>query len=497
MQQNSYRVLMISAEVAPLAKVGGLADVAGALPKALHTLGHDARILMPAYPMVETDARWQIEPHTQFTLSIHPGWTESVSIKQLQLPSGVRVYLLQVGDWFANATESTKVYAVDPRAYVAFCRATVEWLAREDADWTPQVVHCNDWHTALIPVYMRAYRTEHIATMATVFTIHNLAFQGVFEKAFFTELGLPDYWFDVEGLEFYGKVNLLKGALLASDRVNTVSPTYAAEIQTPEYGERLEGLLRRLADERRLTGILNGIDYDEWNPATDPHLAAPYSAENLQGKATCKADLQQACGWQPDPSKAVIGLVSRLTDQKGLDLIKALGAKLLQLPIQFVLLGTGDPAYERYFRSLHKRHRAKVHATIGFDNVWAHRIYAGSDMFLMPSRFEPCGLGQMISLRYGTIPIVRQTGGLADSIAPYDAERVAGNGFVFREYKPDALYEAVRQAVEAFADAPRWQTLVQRVMRQDWSWARSARAYSALYAEALETRAQHAPAYAP
>jgi starch synthase len=494
MQEQSHRILMISAEVAPLAKVGGLADVAGALPKALHALGHDARILMPAYPMVEADTRWQMELLTQFEVAIRPDWTETATVSQLTLPSGVRVYLLRVGDWFANATESTKLYAVDPRAYVAFCRATVEWLTRH-TDWTPQVVHCNDWHTALVPVYLRTPRTERTDAMATVFTIHNLAYQGVFEKAFFGELGLPDYLFDIEGLEFYGKVNLIKGALLYSDRVNTVSPTYAAEIQTPEYGERLEGLLRRLADERRLSGILNGIDYDEWNPETDPHIPAHYSATNLQGKATCKAELQRACGWQPDPSKAVIGLVSRLTDQKGLDLIKSLGAKLLQLPIQFVLLGTGDPAYERYFRSWHKRHRAIVHATIGFDNAWAHRIYAGADMFLMPSRFEPCGLGQMISLRYGTIPIVRQTGGLADSIAPYDAARGAGNGFVFREYKPSALYDAVRQAVEAFQDADAWQALVARVMQQDWSWSRSAGAYAALYAEALEARTGRAPAY--
>jgi starch synthase len=494
MQEQSHRILMISAEVAPLAKVGGLADVAGALPKALHALGHDARILMPAYPMIEADTRWQMEPLTQFEVAIRPDWTETATVSQLTLPSGVRVYLLRVGDWFANATESTKLYAVDPRAYVAFCRAAVEWLARQ-SDWTPQVVHCNDWHTALVPVYLRTPRTERTDAMATVFTIHNLAYQGVFEKEFFHELGLPDYLFDIEGLEFYGKVNLMKGALLYSDRVNTVSPTYAAEIQTPEYGERLEGLLRRLADERRLSGILNGIDYDEWNPETDPHIPAHYSATNLQGKATCKAELQRACGWQPDPSKAVIGLVSRLTDQKGLDLIKSLGAKLLQLPIQFVLLGTGDPAYERYFRSWHKRHRAMVHATIGFDNAWAHRIYAGADMFLMPSRFEPCGLGQMISLRYGTIPTVRQTGGLADSIAPYDAARGAGNGFVFREYKPSALYDAVRQAVEAFQDADAWQALVARVMQQDWSWSRSAGAYAALYAEALEARTGRAPAY--
>lgn len=493
MQDQLSRILLISAEVAPLAKVGGLADVAGALPKALLNLGHDARILMPAYPMIEADTRWQIEPLTQFQVSIHPDWTENATISQLTLPSGVRVYLLRVGDWFANATESIKVYAVDTRGYVAFCRAAVEWLTHH-TDWVPQVVHCNDWHTALVPVYLRTQRTDRTDAIATLFTIHNLAFQGVFEADFFHTLGLPDYLFDIEGLEFYGKVNLMKGALLYSDRVNTVSPTYAAEIQTPEYGERLEGLLRRLSDERRLTGILNGIDYEEWNPETDPHIPAHYSAENPQGKAVCKAELQRACGWQPDPSKAVIGLVSRLTDQKGLDLIKALGAKLLQLPIQFVLLGTGDPAYERYFRSWHKRHRAIVHATIGFDNVWAHRIYAGADMFLMPSRFEPCGLGQMISLRYGTIPIVRQTGGLADSIAPYDAARGAGNGFVFREYKSSALHEAVSGAVAAFQNTHAWQALVKRVMQQDWSWSRSASAYAALYTEACETRTGHAPA---
>lgn len=493
MQEHKYRVLMVSAEVAPLAKVGGLADVAGALPKALHAQGHDARILMPAYPMVEADSRWQVQPLTEFEFAIHPNWRERAVVKQLQLPSGVVVYLLGVGDWFANATESTKVYAVDPRAYVAFCRATVEWLARH-SEWLPEVVHCNDWHTALIPVYLRIFSNERTQPTATVFTIHNLAFQGVFERAFFTELGLPDYLFDVEGLEFYDKVNLMKGALLYSDRINTVSPTYAAEIQTPEYGEQLEGLLRRLADERRLSGILNGIDYEEWNPETDPYIPAHYSADDLRGKTVCKVELQKACGWQPDPEKPLIGLVSRLTDQKGLDLLKALGAKFLQLPIQFVLLGTGDPAYERYFRAWHKRHRAKVHATIGFNNAWAHQIYAGADIFLMPSRFEPCGLGQMISLRYGTIPVVRQTGGLADSITPYDAERDAGNGFVFREYKPMALYEAVQRALEAYQNRTAWQALVQRVMRQDWSWARSAGAYVALYGEAMEARAQRARA---
>ncbi len=488
MNNRSIRALFVSAEVAPLAKVGGLADVAGALPKALNAEGHQVRIAMPAYPMILNDTRWQIQPLTSFEITVRDGWHETVQVYQLDLPSGLSVYLIQPGGWFGGSVDSKSLYAVDPRGYVAFCRAVVAFLER--SEWRPEVVHCNDWHTALIPVYMRHGAPESVRAIATLFTIHNLAYQGVFEPEFFRELGLPDYLFDIEGLEFYGKVNLMKGALLYSDYVNTVSPTYAHEIQTPEYGERLEGLLRRLYSEDRLLGILNGIDYEEWNPETDPLIPSRYTADDLSGKTQCKASLQTECGWHPDPTKAVIGLVSRLTDQKGLDLIKAIGAKILQLPVQFVVLGTGDPAYERYFRSLHKRHRAKVHATIGFDNALAHRIYAGADLFLMPSRFEPCGLGQMISLRYGTIPIVRQTGGLADSIRPYDAQKETGNGFIFTPYKPDALYEAVASAVSAFGETSAWQKLVSRVMREDWSWRRSAQAYVALYERALQARTQ-------
>lgn len=486
---RSMRVLLASAEVAPYAKVGGLADVAGSLPKALHQLGHDVRVVMPAYPMVTQNERWSVRPLREFLVPIHPGWRETATLYTVE-SAPVPTYLLRVGAWFDNATESSKIYAVDPRAYIAFCHAVVQMVAEMADEWTPQILHCNDWHMALIPVLLRVKQQPFYSAIASVYTIHNLAYQGVFESDFFAETGLPETLFDIEGLEFYGKVNLMKGALLFSDYVNTVSPTYAQEIQTPEYGEQLEGVLRRLDAEGRLLGILNGIDYEEWNPQTDPHIPAHYSADDLSGKAVCKAQLQTECGWQPDPSKAVIGLVSRLTDQKGLDLIKAIGARILQLPVQLVVLGTGDPSYERYFRALHKRHRAKVHATIGFDNALAHRIYAGSDMFLMPSRFEPCGLGQMISLRYGTIPIVRQTGGLADSITPYDAEREVGNGFAFRAYQPEALYRAVEQAVQVFGQTERWSRLVKRVMQEDWSWSRSAGAYAELYARALEARAR-------
>lgn len=488
---HSMRVLFVSAEVAPYAKVGGLADVAGSLPKALRQLGHDVRTVMPAYPLVLNSSRWTVRLVRKFSVAIRPDWHEEVILYAID-SAPVPTYLLKVGPWFDEATESQKIYAVDPKAYVAFSKAVVQLIAEMASEWTPQVVHCNDWHTALIPVMLRTIPHPLHLPIATVYTIHNLAYQGISERDFFYETGLPESLLDDEGLELFHRVNFMKGGLLFSDYVNTVSPTYAQEVQTPEYGEQLEGVLRRLHAEGRLVGILNGIDDDEWNPETDPHIPAPYTAQDLSGKAICKAHLQAECGWPVDHNKAVIGLVSRLTDQKGLDLIKAIGARILQLPVQLVVLGTGDPAYERYFRSLHKRHRAKVHATIGFDNALAHRIYAGSDMFLMPSRFEPCGLGQMISLRYGTIPIVRQTGGLADSITPYDSVDETGNGFVFRAYQPSALYQAVESAVHAFGQTDLWRAFVSRVMQEDWSWARSAQAYAQLYLLAWDARDQTA-----
>ncbi len=482
---HPMRILFAAAEMAPFAKVGGLADVAGALPKALNARGHDVRVIMPAYPMVLNNPDWHIERLFELTVPIHADWQERATVYQIRLPAPLRVYLIE-SHWFAQATESTRIYSVEPRAYIFFCRAVAAFIERYAESWQPHVVHCNDWHTGLIPVYLRTLSHPLFSTIATVFTIHNLAYQGVFEAELFRQTGLPDHLFTPEGLEFYGRLNFMKGGLLFSEQVNTVSPTYAREIQTPEYGERLEELLRTLAERRQLSGILNGIDYEEWNPETDPHLPAHYSADDLTGKGQNKSALQQACGWQPDEERAILGLVSRLTDQKGLDLLKAIGAKILQLPVQLVLLGTGDPEYERYFRLLHKRHRAKVHATIGFDNAWAHQIYAGADMFLMPSRFEPCGLGQLISLRYGTIPVVRHTGGLADTITDYDLTSGMGNGFAFRDYKPSALYDAIERAVNLFTHRTRWQALVQRAMRQDWSWRRSAQEYEALYARALE-----------
>lgn len=484
-KRDALRILFVSMEVAPFAKVGGLADVAGALPKALKRLGADVRIAMPAYAMIEADPRWKVKPLFEFDLTLNPTWTERVYVKETSLEPDLPVYLIGADRWFSEATVSQKIYQVGAEPYIFFDRALVGFIERFAEYWLPTVVHCNDWHTGLIPVYLKTLAHPLFEDLVSVFTVHNLAYQGCFEPEVLALAGLPGSLFHYEQLEFYGKVNFMKGGLVFSTMVNTVSPTYANEIQTEAYGERLDGLLRWLAEQKRLVGILNGIDYEVFNPETDPHLVAPYHAQNLEGKWKNKDALQEACGWSPNRKVAVIGLISRLVDQKGLDLLKVSMARLFRLPVQFVLLGTGDPLYERYFASLHRRHRERVHATIGFDPVWAQKIYAGADLFLMPSRFEPCGLGQMISLRYGTIPIVRKTGGLADTILAYNPDTETGHGFVFEAYTAEALCGAVQQAVRIFKDHERWQRLVRNAMQLDFSWNRSAQEYLGFYRQAI------------
>lgn len=487
MAVRRLKILLVSAEVAPLAKVGGLADVAGALPKALRALGHDVRVVMPAYKMIEDNPKHAVEDRLPtFSVPIREGYAEEACVKQTWIDNDVPVYLIASDRYFVDATESQKVYSLSPEPYVFFNRAVAEFVPRLSPAWSPDILHCNDWQTGLLPVYLHTFYGEHPvwANVARVFTIHNLAYQGLFPYETLRYAGLPDHLFTYDRLEFYGQMSFLKGGLVFSDMVSTVSPTYAQEIQTPEYGCGLEGLLQYLASQGRLTGILNGIDEEEFNPATDPRIPARYSAENVAGKAKCKAALQAECGLPRSKSAALIGVVSRLADQKGFDLLQTVAERMLRLPVQFVLLGTGDPQYEAYFQALEARFPKKVKAHIGFDTDLAQRIYAGSDLFLMPSRFEPCGLGQMISLRYGTIPIVRATGGLADTITDYDPRTGKGNGFVFREYAAEALLRAVQRAVETFQDKEQWEPLTQRALQIDFSWSSSARKYVALYRQA-------------
>jgi starch synthase len=494
-------ILIISAEVAPFAKVGGLADVAGALPKALCELGHDVRVVMPCYKMVEANPDYAVQDlYGPFSVTVRPGEKERAFVRTTAIHSrSGDIPVLLVGNvgsksrpgHFAEATDSTKVYSLSPEPYVFFCRAVIEMLRKMKDEWRPDILHCNDWQSGLIPVLARTeYRNDPvIAGASTQFTIHNLAYQGNFDRHDWHVTGLSDSLYSVDALEFYGGWSFMKGALMFSDRINTVSETYAKEIRTPEYGCGLDGLMETLARTGRLSGILNGIDFDEYNPETDPRIPSHFSAQNTAGKRTCKDRLQDEIGLARDPKVPLIGLVSRLADQKGLDLIHAIVEPMLGLPVQFALLGTGDKSYEAFFRRLQERNPGQMHARIGFDTDLAQRIYAGCDLFLMPSRFEPCGLGQMMALRYGTIPIVRATGGLADSIRDYGSVPAAlANGFVFGEYSPDALLGCVREAVALFRQPAPWKRLVRRAMQCDFSWSRSAVRYEASYCDALAAR---------
>lgn len=487
MPVRKLNILIVSAEVAPFAKVGGLADVAGALPKALKALGHDVRVAMPCYKMIEDNPDYDVQDLLpSFPVPINDHLKMPACVRQTHIAGDIPVYLIASSKYFTKATESKKIYYLEPEPYVFFDRAVAEFVPRLSPAWKPDVIHCNDWHTGLIPVYLQTFYRDHPtwSETARIFTIHNIAFQGEFDFEILRYAGLPDHLFTYDKLEFYGRMSFMKGGLVFSDMSNTVSKTYAAEVQTPEYGCRLDGLLRYLASQGRFTGILNGIDYEEYNPATDTRIATNYSAEKPAGKARCKAALQEECGFTRSKKAALIGLISRLSEQKGLDLIRDIAKKLVKLPIQFVLLGTGDPVYEQYFRDMEKRYPRKVRAFIGFDADLAQRIYAGSDLFLMPSRFEPCGLGQMISLRYGTIPIVRATGGLADTITHFNPRTGRGNGFVFKDYESDVLYDAIVRAVETFGNKEQWDILIQRALTTDFSWSNSARKYVELYRQA-------------
>jgi starch synthase len=521
--QASVNILFVAAEVAPFAKVGGLADVAGALPATLKTMGHDVRIVMPAYRMVmerpgleiheaTPPFAFQVRQGVQRHASVHQTWLPAPRGRQLEPEQRVPVYLIgnpepqrADGGYFRGAIDSAHVYVYDPEIYIFFCQAVLEMLERLDPAWQPDVIHCNDWHTGLIPVYARERKTVKptvASHAATLFTIHNLAYQGDFAPSAWRLTDLPDRLYAVEGLEYYGQWSFMKGGLWFSDRVNTVSPTYAREIQTPEYGAGLDGLMRTLAQEGRLSGILNGIDVDAFDPQQDPCLPAHYSAADPSGKAACKTALQSELGL-PVCDRAIIGMVTRLADQKGLDLVAAIAEQILELPVQMVVLGQGDPGYEQLFTELQARHPTQMHARIAFDVGLAQRIYAGSDLFLMPSRFEPCGLGQMIALRYGALPIVRATGGLADTIQDYrpgtDNEAPTdGNGFVFSDYTREALLATVERAVAVWEDPAARSQLMRRALSADLAWECSAQEYIKLYHEAAnahrETNASDAVA---
>jgi starch synthase len=491
MSRDRLRILLVASEVEPFAKTGGLADVARALPRALARLGHDVRVFMPKYRGVDRGPG-RLEPVVErLPVPLGDRVVEG-AVRAGRLQPDLPVYFLEQDQYYDRPylyTTPEGDYPDNCERFVFFCRAALAVLPA--LGWTPHVIHAHDWQTALIPVYLETlYRDDPaLRDVATVFTVHNLAYQGQFWHYDLPLTGLGWDLFTPAGIEFYGKISFLKGALVFSDLLTTVSPTYAREIQTPEYGEGLDGVLRdRAAD---LTGILNGLDSETWNPATDAEIPKRFGPDDREGKAVCKTALREELGL-PDPGRPspLWAVVSRLVDQKGLDLVAAAVPAIVQAGGQFVLLGAGDERYEREFTALARAHPRAVAVRVGFNPALARRIYAGADSFLMPSRYEPCGLGQLIALRYGAIPVVRRTGGLADTVRDWDG--TAGTGFAFDDPTPEACRGAVTRALDTYAQPAAWSHLCRNAMAEDFSWDASADRYVSCYRKALKKARRHA-----
>lgn len=482
------RVLFVSSEVSPFSKTGGLADVSGALPGALARAGADVRVVTPLYRDVR-EGGWALEPAGVCEVP-GPAGGEVATVFSATLPSGPQVWFVDHPRYFDRPGlygERGQDYPDNLERFSFLCRAVLGWI--RTCGWQPDLVHCNDWQAALVPVYMRTVEASHWDRVGTVLTVHNLAYQGLFGADQFPVLGLPPDLFSPRYLEFWGRVNVLKGGLVFADVLTTVSETYAREIQTEEFGCGLEGVLReRSAD---LYGILNGADYSVWDPRHDPHIPARYGPEDLSGKAVCKAALQREMGLRVDADVLLFGMVSRLVEQKGVNLVVACVDRMVQSGAQIAVLGTGDPQLEAALLRSAEAHPGAVGVRIGFDERLAHWIEAGSDAFLMPSRYEPSGLNQLYSLRYGTVPVVRRTGGLADSVVDATPEALAHGeaaGFVFEAYAPDALWEAVARALATYRDRETWLRLVRSGMAADFSWDRAAGRYVELYRLAVAKR---------
>lgn len=492
---NRLKILYCSPEVTPFSKTGGLADVSGSLPKALAEIGCDVRVITPKYAGVK-DPRVRLKKVIG-SLSFPIGQRmEECGLYEGNLPdSNVPVCFVSNDQYFDRKglyQEDGEDYEDNLERFSFFSMATLYSI--EKLGWAPDVIHCNDWQTSLILVYLKTVVKEDntlrkfYKRSRTVFTIHNLAYQGLFIGDKFPLTGLKRDVFTIHGLEYYGKMNLLKGGIIFSDVVTTVSPTYSREIQTEEKGYGLDGVLREKVKD--LYGILNGVDYREWDPSTDKHIIARYSLKSLTIKKSCKKDLQKTCGLKIK-EVPVIGMISRLDDQKGLDILAEIMDELMHADIQMVILGTGKPKYEELLRKLAGKYATKLSVNLFFDNTLAHKIEAGSDILLIPSKYEPCGLNQLYSFRYGTVPVANKTGGLADTITDYiPSNIVAGRatGFLFYHYSPEDFLQAVLLALSVYKDTSKWKRLMITGMKADFSWKRSAGEYVKLYKKVLERR---------
>ncbi|HBO83463.1 MAG: starch synthase [Deltaproteobacteria bacterium GWC2_42_11] len=488
------KVLFVSSEAVPYAKTGGLGDVCGSLPKALKELGLETGLIIPFYRQIKEGHFDVSETGIKVSINISDKKIKAPVLKlvpacrkQGDKTSTVPTYFIKRDKYYDREYlygTPEEDYPDSLERFTLFSRGVLESL--KQIDFKPDIIHCHDWQTGLIPVYLKTvYKDDpFFSGIKTIFTIHNIAYQGLFPAAQFHVTGLPHYVFHHDSMEFWGRINILKGGIVFSDIITTVSEKYASEIQTKEFGCGLEGVLQ--ARKTHLFGILNGVDYDEWNPSLDKFIAANYDKKDMIGKKKCRKDLLKEYNLNIPGNIPLIGIISRFVAQKGFDILKEAMDELMSMDIGMVILGTGDKKYNDQFAGFAMKHPQKLGVRIAFDNRMAHKVMAGCDMFLMPSRYEPCGMSQMYSLKYGTIPVVRATGGLDDTIDNFNPETREGNGFKFPDYSPSSLVEKVKEAAAIFnGDTGAWDRLIKKAMSADFSWNMSAARYVELYKSVL------------
>lgn len=475
------RILIATPEAVPFVKTGGLADVAGALLKEYRRMKKEAYLILPLYKKIKEMWAYGHTPLRDTSVKIKVPVGDK-SIEGRIFSDSFSAYFIECDEFFGRqelyGTPSGD-YPDNASRFIFFSRGIIE--ACKALKFRPDVIHCNDWQTGLLPLYLKTlYRSDKFfSKTATVFTIHNLGYHGLFPSSDMPLTGLGWELFNPEGIEFYGKINFMKAGLISANSITTVSNNYAKEILSSEYGFGLDGVLRKRASD--LTGIINGIDYEEWNPATDAFIPKNYDIRDISGKKGCKLQLLKECYLKADVDAPLVGMVGRLSAQKGLDLVLESVEKILSMGANLIVLGRGDEPFHIGFTKAAEKYRGRVYVNIGYDDALAHKIYAGSDIFLMPSRYEPCGLGQLIALRYGTIPVARMTGGLTDTVSDYEPMTGKGTGFLFSDYTSSSLIDCIKRALCVYVDRNRWQRLIANAMKMDFSWKRSARKYIALY----------------